>query len=123
VSATPTPKRSRRPAEPAGVSASPATPSRGRADLARLRGVSEAEIRRTSPPELAELPPDFWAAAVPVVPGPKTPISLRVDDDVLAWYRESGPRYQSRMNAVLRAYMQHTRRGGGARARRRRPDV
>jgi uncharacterized protein (DUF4415 family) len=100
-----------------------AVPSRGRADLARLRRVSEAEIRRTSPPELADLPADFWAAAVPVVPGPKTPISLRVDDEVLAWYRESGPRYQSRMNAVLRAYMQHATRGGAARARRRRPDV
>lgn len=116
MSAKSTPKPSRRPAEPAA-------PSRGRADLARLRRVSEAEIRRTSPPELADLPPDFWDAAVPVVPGPKTPISLRVDADVLAWYRESGPRYQSRMNAVLRAYMQHASRGGTARGRRRRSDV
>lgn len=122
MSAKPTPKPFRRRAEPAPAS-EPATPSRGRADLARLRRMSETEIRRTSPPELADLPSDFWAAAVPVAPGPKTPISLRVDDDVLAWYRESGPRYQSRMNAVLRAYMQHATRGGTARARRRRPDV
>lgn len=109
MSAKPTPKPSRRRAEPAPGPA--AVPTRGRADLTRLRRATEAEIQRTSPPELANLPPDFWAAAVPVVPGPKTPISLRVDEDVLAWYRESGPRYQSRMNAVLRAYMQHAARG------------
>jgi uncharacterized protein (DUF4415 family) len=35
----------------------------------------------------------------------KQPISLRVDIDVLAWFKKQGPRYQSRMNAVLRAYM------------------
>lgn len=81
-------------------------PSRGRADLARLRRVSETEIARTSPPELAGLPEDFWDDAVPVAPRGKTPISLRVDSDVLAWFRELGPRYQSRMNAVLRSYME-----------------
>jgi uncharacterized protein (DUF4415 family) len=82
-------------------------PSRGRADLARLRRATEAEIARTAPSELPEFPPDFWSGAVPVVPGAKTPISLRVDADVLAWFRETGPRYQSRMNAVLRSYMEH----------------
>lgn len=61
---------------------------------------------RTSPPELADLPPDFWDEAVMVYPAAKRPISLRVDEDVLAWFRQQGPRYQTRMNAVLRAYMQ-----------------
>jgi uncharacterized protein (DUF4415 family) len=37
-----------------------------------------------------------------VVP-PKASISLRVDADVLEWFRSSGAGYQSRMNAVLRA--------------------
>jgi uncharacterized protein (DUF4415 family) len=72
--------------------------------------MSEADIARTSPPELANLPPDFWDEAVLVVPEPKVPISLRVDRDVLEWFRETGPRYQSRMNAVLRAYMDQSRR-------------
>ena len=79
-------------------------PSRGRADLERLRRTPDAEVARTSPPELADLPPDFWAEAV-VVPGPKKAISLRVDQDVLEWFRETGPRYQTRMNAVLRTYV------------------
>jgi len=80
-------------------------PSHGRANLARLRRVSEAEIARTSPEELRDLPADFWDDAVPVLPTAKVPISLRVDADVLEFFRETGPRYQSRMNAVLRSYM------------------
>jgi uncharacterized protein (DUF4415 family) len=67
--------------------------------------MSEREIARTSPPELADLPADFWTSANVVDPIPKQPISLRVDVDVLGWFKKQGPRYQSRMNAVLRAYM------------------
>ena len=80
-------------------------PLRGRADMTRLRRVSEREIRATSPPELADLPADFWAGASVVEPVAKQPISLRVDLDVLDWFKSQGPRYQSRMNAVLRTYM------------------
>lgn len=46
-----------------------------------------------------------------VHPTPKQPISLRVDEDVLAWFKAQGPRYQSRMNAVLRAYMAAVQKG------------
>ena len=35
---------------------------------------------------------------------PKTSIALRVDADVLEWFRAQGPGYQTRMNAVLRAF-------------------
>lgn len=92
-------------------------PSRGRANLALLRRVSDAEIARTSPPELAELPAelpaDFWDEAALVVPNAKKAISLRVDEDVLTWFRKSGPRYQTRMNAVLRSYVVAMRKGRG----------
>ena len=70
--------------------------------------MTDAEIERTSPPELANLPKEFWDAAELVPAVVKEPISLRVDVDVLTWFRAQGPRYQSRMNAVLRAYMQAT---------------
>ena len=83
-------------------------PTEGRANLAKLRRVSDAEIARTAPEELRDLPKDFWDLALPVVPPSKVPISLRVDTDVLEFFRESGPRYQSRMNAVLRSYMERT---------------
>ncbi len=91
-------------------------PSLGRADFDRARRMTDAEIERTSPPELANLPEDFWKNAVLVEPMLKSAISLRVDKDVLEWFRAGGPRYQSRMNAVLRAYFVQMSR----RARRRR---
>jgi uncharacterized protein (DUF4415 family) len=85
------------------------SPLRGRADLARLRAMGEAEIARNSPPELASLPDDFWDNGTLVMPMTKEAISLRVDADILEWFRSLGPRYQTRMNAVLRAYMSHAR--------------
>jgi uncharacterized protein (DUF4415 family) len=80
-------------------------PSRGRADLEFLRTMTEEEIERTSPPELANLPEDFWEGAELVPPVIKAPISIRIDEDILDWFRSRGPRYQSRMNAVLRSYV------------------
>jgi uncharacterized protein (DUF4415 family) len=74
-------------------------PTRGRADFERLDRMTEAEIERTSPPELANLPADFWKDAVLVVPESKVPISLRVDRDVLEWFRQEGPRYQNECRA------------------------
>ena len=38
--------------------------------------------------------------------GRKAAISLRLDEDVLEWFRVQGPGYQTRMNAVLKAYME-----------------
>jgi hypothetical protein len=46
----------------------PLGPRRGRADLKHLRAMTEAEIRRTAPPELANLPRDFWKDAKLVKP-------------------------------------------------------
>ena len=96
-------------------------PTRGRADLARLRAMTDEEIERSVPPEYANLPDDFWEGAKLVIPPPKQPVSIRVDEDVLEWFRKQGPRYQTRMNAVLRSYMtarttrQAPKRGRGGR--------
>lgn len=72
--------------------------------------MSERDITRTSPAELANLPPDFWDEAEIVVPPPKLAISIRLDEDVLQWFRAEGPGYQSRINAVLRSFMASRRR-------------
>jgi len=93
------------------------TPGRGRADLDRLRRMSDSEVRDSSPPELSGLPSDFWDSAQLVEPVRKQAISLRIDEDVLDWFRQRGPRYQSRMNAVLRSYM-NARSAALQRARR-----
>jgi uncharacterized protein (DUF4415 family) len=94
-------------------------PSQGRAKLAKLRRVTDSKIARSSPEELRDLPKDFWDDAVPVLPAAKIPISLRVDADVLEFFRETGPRYQSRMNAVLRSYMERTSSSAPKRPKKR----
>ena len=73
--------------------------------------MTEREIERTAPPELAGLPHDFWDEADIVAAPPKQAISFLVDQDVLSWFREQGPRYQTRMNAVLRSDVSRTKAG------------
>jgi uncharacterized protein (DUF4415 family) len=53
------------------------------------------------------VPLDFdWDDAVLVVPPKKQAISIRVDEDVLYYFKHEGTGYQRRINAVLRSYMQ-----------------
>ena len=70
---------------------------------------AEAEANAAADPDN---PPasDAWLAAARVVTPPeKRPVSLRLDADVLAWFRAQGEGYQTRMNAVLRAFYEHHR--------------
>ncbi len=66
---------------------------------------------RADAPEI-ELDEEFWRTARVVMPGEtgKTSVHLRVDTDVLEWFKEQGKGHLSRMNAVLRAFME-ARRG------------
>ena len=67
----------------------------------------DAESNATAPPDLA-VPDQRPADVSPARHRRKALLSMRFDPDVLEWFRK-GPRYQTRMNAVLRAYMQHVR--------------
>ena len=59
--------------------------------------------------------PAHWLEAGQLIePLRKRAISLRLDPDVIDWFRGTGPKYQSRMNAVLRAFVEHRRRGADA---------
>ena len=40
------------------------------------------------------------------MPQTKQLVSLRIDPDVLGWFRKQGTRYQTRINAVLRSYVE-----------------
>jgi uncharacterized protein (DUF4415 family) len=51
-----------------------------------------------------------WSDAVLVIPPKKQPISIRVDEDVLDFFKKEGAGYQRRMNAVLRSYMEQKRK-------------
>ena len=81
-------------------------PSKIKSDLERLRKTTDAEIDA----QIAN-DPDFsddwnWGDAVLVIPPKKKAISIRVDEDVLDYFKGEGAGYQRRMNAVLRSYMQ-----------------
>jgi uncharacterized protein (DUF4415 family) len=68
----------------------------------KLLALRDEEIDFSDNPQLDEA---FWEAAQILEPRDKKPISLRVDDDVLAFFQQDGPGYQTRMHAVLKAYV------------------
>ena len=75
------------------------------AQLERMRARRSSRTR----PDAAVHEPDaaFWRHAKVVLPPPgKTSIHLRLDRDVLAWFKRQGRGHLSRMNAVLRSYME-----------------
>jgi uncharacterized protein (DUF4415 family) len=57
-------------------------------------------------PDWAEFKDLDWSEAVLIVPPRKKAISIRVDEDVLSFFKTQGAGYQRRMNAVLRSYME-----------------
>lgn len=68
--------------------------------------------RRDSDPDAPVLPPEMWQnAAIGKYYRPlKTPISLRIDNDVLAWLRSKGVGHISRINGILRERMEQETR-------------
>jgi uncharacterized protein (DUF4415 family) len=48
----------------------------------------------------------FFRRAVLRLPEPKTAVTIRLDQQVLKWFKAKGPGYQTRINALLRAYME-----------------
>ncbi len=84
-------------------------PRKGRTDWAYLDRVTDEEIAAAVARDPDAVPIGLdWSDAVLVVPPKKTAISIRVDDDVLDYFKKQGAGYQRRMNAVLRSYMDHT---------------
>lgn len=59
--------------------------------------------------DIPELDDTFWAKAELRPPLTKSAISIRLDEDILAWFKAQGKGYQSRINAVLRAYYEARR--------------
>ena len=57
--------------------------------------------------DIPELSDHWFAQAELRGPTKKELVSIRLDDDVLAWFRSIGPGYQTRINQVLRTFMTH----------------
>jgi len=76
-------------------------------DWKRLDALQDEDIDLSDAPEIT---PEMFAKAV-VRRGLKSPpskqqITIRLDDDVLQWFRAQGEGYQTRINSLLRAYME-----------------
>ena len=77
-------------------------------DWARLDAMTEEEIERNAADD-PDNPPwteEDWANARVVWPQGKAPVTLRLDRDIIAWFKHRGRGYQTRINAVLRAFVE-----------------
>ncbi|MGH7168708.1 MAG: BrnA antitoxin family protein [Gemmataceae bacterium] len=85
----------------------PVTSRRSRTDWKRVDELKDEKIDFSDAPELT---PEMFARAVvrrglkPVAR--KKLLTLRIDSDVVEWYKCQGSGYQTRINALLRAYME-----------------
>lgn len=77
-------------------------------DWDRLGKLSDREIRRAvrSDPDAAPIASAAWFRRAKIVlPEPKKAVSIRLDKDITEWFQRQGSGYQTRINAVLRAYV------------------
>ena len=85
------------------------TDSRTRREIAQLNKLDDDAIDTRDIPEASK-----WKGAGrgrfyrPV----KKQVTLRIDADLLAWFRGHSQRYQTRINAALREYVEHHRKAG-----------
>ena len=81
-----------------------------RTDWARIDATTPEEIERQALADGDDLPEGWQGEAILGLPARKEPVNLRLDSDVLGWFRQSGKGYQTRINNVLRAFV--ASRGG-----------
>lgn len=78
-----------------------------RSDWARINAMTEDQLEASiaEDPDWKDIPSDWYVNAMAWTPPQKKLLSLRIDQDIIDWFKQQGPGYQTRMNAVLRAYM------------------
>jgi uncharacterized protein (DUF4415 family) len=98
-----------------GASKQKSARRRHQVDWSRFDAITDEAIEesiRNDPDVAPELDDEWFASATLVLPTPKEQISIRLDRDVLEHFRRS-PRYQTRINAILRAAMEHEKKKAG----------
>jgi uncharacterized protein (DUF4415 family) len=79
---------------------------KGKTDWAALDALTDEQIEEAVRNDPDAVPLDIdWSDGVVVMPAKKKAISIRIDEDVLDFFKSGGDGYQGRMNAVLRSYM------------------
>lgn len=86
---------------------------KGKTDWERLNKMTDEEIDASiaNDPDWAEFKEIDWSKAELVYPLKKQAISIRVDQDVLDYFKREGAGYQRRINAVLRTYVKQKTAG------------
>jgi uncharacterized protein (DUF4415 family) len=76
--------------------------AKGETDFKRLREMRDRDIDDSDIPKLDKA---FWEAAKLTMPQPKDRLTIRLDHDLVEWLKQRGSGYQTRINAILRSYM------------------
>lgn len=75
--------------------------------LKKIESVRDEDIDYTDIPELSK---EFWENAIVEYPEKKKPVTLRVDADIIKWFKSKGKGYQTKINAILRSYYEAHKR-------------
>lgn len=68
----------------------------------RISKLSDKDIDYSNIPETDE---KFWSDAEVLFPTKKTHVSIRLDDDIISWFKQFGRGYQTKINSVLKSYI------------------
>ena len=80
-----------------------------KSDLRQVDRLSDDEIDYSDSPALDD---SFFSRPLVDWPPRKESVTIRLDSDVLAWLKSQGRGYQSRINRLLRRYMEVQKRAG-----------
>jgi len=75
-------------------------------DWERVKAMSRTEVERLADKDEGPLPDDWESKVTVGLPPAKQDIHIRLDGDILEWFKAHGKGYQTRINAVLRAFVQ-----------------
>ncbi len=89
-------------------------------DWKRVEAMTEAELEASIAADPDDIHEELdWTKAFIGLPPRKKEIHIRIDSDVLDWFKRSGSGYQTKMNNVLRAFVQSRQHAGFSDAVRR----
>ncbi len=80
----------------------------GQTDWDRVRAMTDAEVEASI--DHADEGEFDWSTTQVGIPGPKQQLTVRFDVDVIEWFKAQGAGYQTRMNAVLKSFVDAQRR-------------
>jgi len=88
---------------------------KGETDWERVHALTDEDIERAvaEDPDQSFWTEEDWKNARVVYPQGKEPVTLRLDRDILYWFKQQGRGYQTRINAVLRAFVEAQKKQPG----------